>query len=360
MQVPVEPVEASPARTEASERETPDPLVNRTTKGAVLLVDDDVTLLRSVARVLRARGYDITTAATGEEAIQEVAGRRFDVVLSDISMPGMNGIQLLRRLRETDLLVPFVLITGEPAVGTAMQAIEYGAFRYLTKPLAPNDLTAVIDQAVRYHRMARMKARAAEILGETAAPGDRAGLEASFERAIEGLWIAYQPIVHAREKRVFGYEALLRSTDTSLPHPGAILDAAERLDQLDRLGRTIRDRAAIPISSAAEDALLFVNLHVEDLLDPTLSSPDSTLSQIASRVVLEITERAALERVGDVRPQDRKAAGNGLSHRGRRSRSRVRRADELRAARAGSRQARHVADPRCRQESRRNKRSCAR
>jgi EAL domain-containing protein (putative c-di-GMP-specific phosphodiesterase class I) len=267
------------------------------------MVDDDAPLLRSVARVLATRGYDVTLATTGEEAVSHVLARRFDVVLSDISMPGMDGIQLLRKIRETDMLVPFILMTGEPAISTAVQAMEYGAFRYLTKPVIPDVLTPVIDQAVRYHRMARMKARAAEILGESAAPGDRAGLEASFERAIEGLWVAYQPIVSFAEKRVFGYEALLRSTESSLPHPGAIIGAAERLDQLDRLGRAIRHRAALPFHASDTDEHLFVNLHVDDLLDPTLVNEESALSRIASRVILEITERAALERVGDVRPR---------------------------------------------------------
>lgn len=284
-------------------RETPEAGSKELTRGVVLMVDDDATLLRSVARVLKSRGYDVTTAATGEEAVTLVANRRFDVVLSDISMPGIDGIQLLRKLRESDLLVPFILMTGEPAISTAVEAIEYGVFRYLTKPLAPDMLTPVMDQAVRYHRMARMKARAAEILGESAAPGDRAGLEASFESAIEGLWIAYQPIVNIAERSVFGYEALLRSTERSLPHPGAIIGAAERLDQLDRLGRAIRDRAALPLLAGETDALLFVNLHVDDLLDPTLVNPESPLSRIAGRVILEITERAALERVGDVRPR---------------------------------------------------------
>jgi EAL domain-containing protein (putative c-di-GMP-specific phosphodiesterase class I) len=126
-------------------------------------------------------------------------------------------------------------------------------------------------------------------------------LEASFRRALDSLWIAYQPIVCAQSSTVFGYEALLRSTEPSLPHPGAVLDAAERLGQLDVLGRIIRDRAAEPITAQPESRTLFVNLHTDDLLDPTLLSPDAPLSRIAKRVVLEITERASLDRVKDLR-----------------------------------------------------------
>ncbi len=285
-------------------RDTPDPLATRTSSGTVLFVDDDDALVRTAARLLKSRGFETITAASAVEALVLFENQRFDVVVSDISMPDMTGVQLLRRLRDTDLVVPVILVTGEPAVSTAMEAVEYGAFRYLTKPVANDVLAATVEQAVRYHRMARMKAKAAELLGtNVAGPGDRASLEVSFERAMETLWIAYQPIVSARDRSVFGHEALLRSTEPSLPHPGAVIDAAVRLEQLDVLGRTIRARATGPVAENPASGVLFVNLHVRDLLDPTLTADESPLSSIASRVVLEITERAALDEVGDVRPR---------------------------------------------------------
>src|SRR5690606_34708408 len=85
------------------------------------------------------------------------------------------------------------------------------------------------------------------------------------------------------------------------PHPGAVLDAAERLNLLDVLGRTIRARSAGPMQQAPDGTVLFVNLHTTDLLDPALTSPDAPLSKIAKHVVLEITERASLDAVKDVR-----------------------------------------------------------
>jgi EAL domain-containing protein (putative c-di-GMP-specific phosphodiesterase class I) len=149
--------------------------------------------------------------------------------------------------------------------------------------------------------MALMKREALALLGTNQSlAGDRAGLEASFERAIETLWMAYQPIVRARDHALFGHEALLRSKEPTLPHPGAILDAAERLDRLPELGRTIRAAAATPVADNADAGLLFVNLHTRDLLDPTLTSPESPLSKIAGRVVLEITERASLNEIRDI------------------------------------------------------------
>src|SRR6185436_13158515 len=105
-----------------------------------------------------------------------------------------------------------------------------------------------------------------------------------------------------RTQTVFGYEALLRTNEPSLPHPGAVLDAATRLGRLEELGRIIRNRAAGPmLANPTDTARLFVNLHVTDLLDPLLSSPNSPLAAISTRVVLEITERSSLDEVRDVR-----------------------------------------------------------
>jgi EAL domain-containing protein (putative c-di-GMP-specific phosphodiesterase class I) len=112
--------------------------------------------------------------------------------------------------------------------------------------------------------------------------------------------MAYQPIVRSREHLLFGYEALLRSKEQSLPHPGAIIDAAERLERLPDLGRAIRASATLPVEGNPDAGLLFVNLHTRDLLDPTLTSPESPLSRIAKRVVLEITERASLHEIKDI------------------------------------------------------------
>lgn len=129
-----------------------------------------------------------------------------------------------------------------------------------------------------------------------------ADLEAKFERALAAVQMVFQPIVHARDYKIFGYEALLRSKDPDLPHPGVLLDAAERLNRTAKLGRHIRAQVAKTFSEADESrGLLFVNLHALDLLDKSLSSRFAPLAKIAHRVVLEVTERASLESVTDIR-----------------------------------------------------------
>ena len=268
----------------------------------VLLVDDDPAVLRALSRVLKTRGYIVSTTSSGPEAVQLVTQTDFDVILSDIAMPEMDGITLLREIRSHDLHVPVILVTGEPTVDTAVQALEYGAMHYLTKPVPVDALEHALDKAIHLRRMARVRQRAAELLGQSAASAaDRAGLEATFQRCIDSLWMAYHPIVGTHSHRTVGFEALLRSNEPSLPHPGAVLDAAERLGQLDVLGRTVRDRTTRPFQKQARPELLFVNLHVTDLLDPHLLSQTSELSSLAAQVVLEITERSSLEKVPDVR-----------------------------------------------------------
>jgi EAL domain-containing protein (putative c-di-GMP-specific phosphodiesterase class I) len=127
-------------------------------------------------------------------------------------------------------------------------------------------------------------------------------LEAKLDRCLASLTLHYQPIVHAATRVRFGYEALLRSTDKSLPDPGAILDAAERLERTALLGRHVRAQAARVIANAPiERGLVFINLHLHDLFDKQLLSPFAPLSKVASRVVLEITERSSVEGLIDLR-----------------------------------------------------------
>ncbi len=86
-----------------------------------------------------------------------------------------------------------------------------------------------------------------------------------------------------------------------LPHPGAVLDAAERAGRIHDVGRAVRQSVVVGARTAESNWLLFVNLHPEDLLDPTLYLAESPLTALAHRVVLEITERVSLDQIGHVR-----------------------------------------------------------
>jgi EAL domain-containing protein (putative c-di-GMP-specific phosphodiesterase class I) len=213
----------------------------------------------------------------------------------------MNGLQLLRSVREHDLDVPVILMTGGPAVESAVQAMEYGAPRYLIKPVESKQLEEVVSRATRLHQMAKIKREALELFRlEGKHLGDRAGLEVRFANAIKTLWLAFQPIVSWTNKSVLAYEALVRNEEPTLRAPPDLFEAAERLGRLKELGRIIRDRVAQTVVDVPTEHELFVNVHALELDDDSLFSRSSPLAAVASRVVLEITERAPLEKIKDV------------------------------------------------------------
>ncbi|HEY7513920.1 MAG TPA: EAL domain-containing response regulator, partial [Vicinamibacteria bacterium] len=183
----------------------------------------------------------------------------------------------------------------------AVRAVEHGALRYLEKPVSPDLLREVVAGAARIHDLARVKRQALSLLHDRAREAsDRAGLEAAFQDVLESLAVAFQPIAEISPRRIFAYEALLRSSHPSLPEPGSVLEAAGRLGRMHALGRTVRRRVAEAAPRLSAGLLLFVNVHPEELLDEDFFTPDSSLSAHARRVVLEVTERATLDSVPDL------------------------------------------------------------
>jgi EAL domain-containing protein (putative c-di-GMP-specific phosphodiesterase class I) len=268
----------------------------------VLVVEDEPALLRAMARALGSAGFEVTTAMNGREAVEILATTEVDAVVSDIRMPDMDGIQLLRAVREKDLELPVILVTASPEVQTAQEAIEYGAFRYVMKPVKLAEIERTVKQAVQLRQVARLKADALRLFADGGHGfSERTSAETSFERALSTLWMAYQPIVWGASHALFGYEALMRTNEPSLPHPGVVLDTAERLGRQTELGRKVRASATVPVKADPASGVLFVNLLPTDLMDDMLMSPDAPLTAIADRVVLEITERSSLDQVTNVR-----------------------------------------------------------
>jgi len=268
---------------------------------SVLVVDDDVFVGRAMQHVLAAAGYDVTVTTDGTLAIDAAARHGFDTVISDIQMPGLSGLALLEAIRSRDLDVPVILLTGAPTLETAIEAVSLGAMRYLTKPVNNADLVNVVHRACTLHNIAKVRRDAAKLLGANSVEaGGRAGLQSALDRALRTLRMAFQPLVDGQASAVFGYESLMRSSEPSLPDPGAVLAAAEQLGRLTDLGQKVRLLSAAAFEQAPPETLLFVNLHTFDLLDDDLYDAAAPLSRIARRVVLEITERAALDQVPNV------------------------------------------------------------
>jgi EAL domain-containing protein (putative c-di-GMP-specific phosphodiesterase class I)/CheY-like chemotaxis protein len=262
----------------------------------ILVVDDESAVARTTERILTRAGFAVVVAEGGREAIAKMDTTPFDVIVSDLAMPDMDGRALLRAVRANDLDVPFVFLTGQPDLQSAIEAVEYGAFGYLVKPAPPAELTRVVQRAARWHRLAVVRRAAAPELDRPAI-GDRAGLEARFASALRQMWIAAQPIVSWQRRVVVAYEMLTRTDEPTLANPSALFDVAERLSATRELGRAIRRLAAAGIREAPRGALVFVNLHPLDLDDEELFSNDGALSPFAGQIVLEITERATLDTI---------------------------------------------------------------
>jgi DNA-binding NtrC family response regulator len=113
----------------------------------LLLVDDEVKFLESISQRLALKNFDVTTAATGQEAIESAEKGFFDVAVVDFQMPGMDGVQVLNALKERHKYIEIIMLTGHATVDSAVEATKLGAFKYLEKPYAFEKLVEVIKEA---------------------------------------------------------------------------------------------------------------------------------------------------------------------------------------------------------------------
>ncbi len=273
------------------------PGVGAAARASVLLVDDDDGVLVAFERALSSAGYAVDVARTGTEALRCIEGASYDVVVSDIVMPGMAGDELLLAIRERGLEMPVLLMTGSATLETAIRAVKGSAFTYLTKPLDSDELVAETDRAVAQGVAASQRRLAAEKLAQARAVERE--VQEDFAAALAALKIVFQPVVEG-SGAVYGYEALLRTGYQKLANPMLFLGAAEKAGGLTMLGRAVRDAAAEAMLPDPSRGVLFVNLHATDLLDENLYDVHAPLSTLAARVVLEITERASIEGIKDL------------------------------------------------------------
>jgi DNA-binding NtrC family response regulator len=113
----------------------------------LLMVDDEVKFLESISKRLALKNFDVTTAATGQEAIESAEKGFFDVAVVDFQMPGMDGVQVLNALKERHKYIEIIMLTGHATVDSAVEATKLGAFKYLEKPYAFEKLVEVIKEA---------------------------------------------------------------------------------------------------------------------------------------------------------------------------------------------------------------------
>lgn len=125
--------------------------------GKIILVDDDQYVLDSTATLLRISGLDVTAVDSGEKALAALDRERFDLVLTDVNMPMMTGIELLRNIRAHDEELPVILMTAYAELNIAVSAVKEGAFDFIIKPYSPAHLIHSVDKGIRFGHLKELE-----------------------------------------------------------------------------------------------------------------------------------------------------------------------------------------------------------
>ena len=119
----------------------------------VLIVDDEPSILKSLSGILSDEGFDVVTASNGYEALKIIDAQSPDLVLLDIWMPGIDGIETIKEIKKTTPLTQVVMITGHGNIETAVQAVKFGAYDFLEKPLSIDKVIVTINNALNFRRL---------------------------------------------------------------------------------------------------------------------------------------------------------------------------------------------------------------
>jgi CheY-like chemotaxis protein len=121
-------------------------------KGRILVLDDEQIVLDSITRVLASEGYEVTTCSSGPEAVTMLKEGSYDILTTDLKMPGMDGLQAMEELADVDPDLSMIMITAYPTVDTAVKAMKFGAVDYLTKPFTPEQLSDLVAYVMANRR----------------------------------------------------------------------------------------------------------------------------------------------------------------------------------------------------------------
>lgn len=116
-------------------------------KFKVMIVDDEEDFLETILKRLKTRGVDVTGAESGYKALELMDNKDFDVVICDVKMPGMDGIETLREMKKKKPLTEVIMLTGHASVESGIQGMQLGAFDYVMKPVALDELLEKMRQA---------------------------------------------------------------------------------------------------------------------------------------------------------------------------------------------------------------------
>ncbi len=265
----------------------------------VLIVDDERTLARAIKTFMAEAGYDATVAGDAENAMQLVESLRPDVVFADVRLPGMSGIDLLRRIREFDPAIPVIIMTAHGTIEGAVEAVKLGAFDYMKKPVDLEELklladrareTALLKQELSYYRR-----RAASETPFSAIVGNSPALRSVLDQVRQIAALDETPPVLITGETGTGKGLVARILHNSGPRAGkpfidvnctalpANLMEAE-LFGYERGAFTDAKESKIGLFEAAEDGFLFL----DEIGDLELSLQGKLLRAIEERTIRRV------------------------------------------------------------------------
>ena len=137
-----------------------------TARANLLVIDDELGIREGCRRALSPQGYAVDVAGDAAEGLARLAAGRYDLVLLDVMMPGMSGLELLGKLRENDSEIACIIITGYATVAMAVTAIKHGAYDFLTKPFGVDDLLLAVEHGLEHRRLIQEQRRLREVVAE--------------------------------------------------------------------------------------------------------------------------------------------------------------------------------------------------
>ena len=151
----------------------------------ILIVDDEASVRDSLYQWFKADGYRVDTADEANSALKKLQENPWDIILLDIKMPGMDGIELQHRIKQIDQNIVTIIITAYAAVDTAIQALKDGAFDYVTKPIDPDDLSRLIRNAVEKRRLVTENMQLRQQIAELLPPDEVVGESPAMKKVME-------------------------------------------------------------------------------------------------------------------------------------------------------------------------------
>ncbi|HEY6952853.1 MAG TPA: sigma-54 dependent transcriptional regulator [Bacteroidota bacterium] len=156
-----------------------------TAKPAILVVDDEQVIRDSLSKWFKEDGYGVEAAENAAEALRQLQAQKRDIILLDIKMPGMDGMELQERIREIDPTATIIFITAHATVDTAVKALKAGAFDYVTKPVDPDYLSHLVANALKQRSLANENVKLKEQLSEFSKADDIVGESSQIQKVFE-------------------------------------------------------------------------------------------------------------------------------------------------------------------------------